>query len=142
MSEVQTQTFRRDAEGIRREAEDTRKTSVDMGAAMKAHQEASETRCQLILNEPVAEGTKYLKKNSDLEIRLRHFEEKTIEVQKQAVDASNGVYTPLNLLPANIGTTPDEVEIVAKILASLEEVRKNNAEDIALIRHREKRRSH
>ena len=116
--------FRSSTEAIRKEADETRRTSTDMGAAMKAHQEANETRCQEILNEAVAESTKYLKKNSDLELRLRTFEEKAIEVQTQAVEALNGVYTPLNLQPANLGTTPEEVEIVTKVLASLEEVRK------------------
>jgi len=52
-SEIQSQTFRRDAEEIRREAEETRKSSADIGAAMISNQEASETRCQEILTEAV-----------------------------------------------------------------------------------------
>jgi len=71
-------------------------------------------------------------------MRIRLFEEKALAVQTQALDASNGVYTPMNISLANIGTAIEEAEIVSKILESLEEVRKKNAEDIALIRAKER----
>ena len=63
--------FHTDADKIRKEAEANRVSNVNLGVAMKLQQDDSEFRCKSLLEEAVAEGTKYLQKNSFLVQRIK-----------------------------------------------------------------------